>query len=81
MSVVENRELMIVQFIVQVPGIYYITRDTMSPQDTLLTLIKVYTGWANKKQANFKLPPFQKFFIFFSLNFQRFPNINLQYLG
>ena len=25
----------------------------------------VSTGWANKKQANFKLPPFQKFFISF----------------
>ena len=30
------------------------------------------TGWANKKQANFKLPPLQRFFINFLQNFSVF---------
>ena len=30
------------------------------------------TGWANKKQANFKLPSFQRFFIYFLQNFSVF---------
>ena len=37
------------------------------PHNNLLSHGKIekHTGWANKKQANFKLPPFKKFFILF----------------
>ena len=53
-------------------ALLYTLTETFNQNDLTSPWFPKTTGWANKKQANFKLPPFQKFFINFLQNFSVF---------